>query len=191
MKTSVIEVRNMLSVLSVSGVEERIGAVPGVESVTANFAAGTATVRYDETRLHVSDIKSDVRQSGYEREAASAAPTALTPGAPEADKSMTTAPPAISEAPAAIPQGATPVPPAVAAASGTAAKAGAEAQPKPEPPPGARPRTCTVERRNCAAISTKASVRVEGVCVSSSAITAIDQPSRCGRSPTVMVTSTG
>ena len=66
MKTSVIEVRDMLSVLSVVGVEKRIGEVPGVESVTVNFAAGSATVRYDETRLEVADIKSDVRQRGYE-----------------------------------------------------------------------------------------------------------------------------
>ena len=65
MKTSVIEVRDMLSVLSVLGVEERIGEVPGVESVTVNFAAGNATVRYDETRLDVADIKSAVRQRGY------------------------------------------------------------------------------------------------------------------------------
>ena len=64
MKTSVIEVRDMLSVLSVAGVEERIGTVPGVESATVNFAAGTATVRYDETRLNIADIRSDVRQSG-------------------------------------------------------------------------------------------------------------------------------
>ena len=75
MKTSVIEVRDMLSVLSVLGLEKRIGAVPGVESVTVNFAAGSATVRYDETRLNVADIKSDVRQSGYE----SAAPAAASP----------------------------------------------------------------------------------------------------------------
>jgi len=66
MKTSVIEVRDMLSVLSVSGVEERIGKVPGVESVTLNYAAGSATVRYDETRLEIADIKSAVRQSGFE-----------------------------------------------------------------------------------------------------------------------------
>ena len=51
MKTSVMEVRDMLSVLSVPGVEKRIGEVPGVESVTVNYAAGNATVRYDETRL--------------------------------------------------------------------------------------------------------------------------------------------
>ena len=76
MKTSVIEVRDMLSVLSVLGVEKRIGEVPGVESVTVNYAAGSATVRYDETRLDVADIKSAVRQSGYE----SAAPAAASAG---------------------------------------------------------------------------------------------------------------
>ncbi|MGK2913564.1 MAG: heavy-metal-associated domain-containing protein [Porticoccaceae bacterium] len=90
MKTSVIEVRDLLSVLTVDEVEKRIGEVPGVESVTVNFAAGSATVRYDETRLDVADIKSAVRQRGYE----SAAPAAAsadddheghaTPGAPAA-----------------------------------------------------------------------------------------------------------
>lgn len=66
MKTSVIEVHDMLSVLSADGVEQRIGEVPGVESVTVNYAAGSATVRYDETRLEVADIKSAVRQNAYE-----------------------------------------------------------------------------------------------------------------------------
>ena len=70
MKTSVIEVRDMLSVLSVAGVEKRIGKVGGVESVTVNYAAGNATVRYDETRLDIADIKSDVRQSGYDEDGA-------------------------------------------------------------------------------------------------------------------------
>jgi Cu2+-exporting ATPase len=72
MKTSVIEVRDMLSVWSVDEVEKRIGGVPGVESVTVNYAAGSVTARYDETRLDVADIKSAVRQNGYE----SAAPAA-------------------------------------------------------------------------------------------------------------------
>jgi len=45
MKTSVMEVRDMLSVLSVDEVERRIGEVPGVESVTVNYAAESATVR--------------------------------------------------------------------------------------------------------------------------------------------------
>ncbi|MDP9051791.1 MAG: heavy metal translocating P-type ATPase [Acidobacteriota bacterium] len=66
MKTSVIEVHDMLSVWSVEEVEERIGKVPGVESSTVNFAGGSATVRYDETRLQVADIKSAVRLGAYE-----------------------------------------------------------------------------------------------------------------------------
>ena len=66
MKTSVINVHDMLSVWSVEEVEKHIGEVPGVESVTLNFAAENATVRYDETRLAVGDIKSAVRQRSYE-----------------------------------------------------------------------------------------------------------------------------
>ena len=74
MKTSIINVHDMLSVLSVEEVEKRIGEVPGVESVTVNFAAENATVRYDETRLEATDIKSAVRQKSYESDA---------PGQPE------------------------------------------------------------------------------------------------------------
>ena len=90
MKTSVMEVRDMLSVLSVPGVEKRIGEVPGVESVTVNYAAGNATVRYDETRLDIAGIKSGVRQSGYDAAATAAASAGdgheghAAPGAPPA-----------------------------------------------------------------------------------------------------------
>ena len=96
MKTSVIEVHDMLSVLSVDEVEKRIGEVPGVESVTVNYAAGSATVRYDETRLEVADIKSAVRQSGYE----SAAPAAASAGDGHEGHTAPGAPPA-TPAPAA------------------------------------------------------------------------------------------
>ena len=88
MKTSVIEVRDMLSVLGALGLEKRIGAVPGVESVTVNYAAGSATVRYDETRLGVADIKSSMRQGRYDAAAPVAALTGevheghMAPGAP-------------------------------------------------------------------------------------------------------------
>ena len=75
MKTSAIEVHDMLSVFSVDEVEKRIGEVPGVQSVTVNFAAGNATVRYDETQLEATDIKSAVRQRRFE----SAAPAAPEP----------------------------------------------------------------------------------------------------------------
>jgi len=73
MKTSVIEVHDMLSVLAVEEVEKRIGKVEGVKSATVNFSAGNATVRYDETRLEIANIKSAVRQIGYESNAPAAA----------------------------------------------------------------------------------------------------------------------
>ena len=66
MKTSVFEVHDMLSVLAVDEVEKRICGVPGVESATVNYAAGNATVRYDETLLEVADIKVIVHQRGYQ-----------------------------------------------------------------------------------------------------------------------------
>ena len=65
MKTSVMEVNDMLSVLSVADVENRIEAVPGVESATVNFAARNVTVRFDETRLELADIRASVRQAGF------------------------------------------------------------------------------------------------------------------------------
>ena len=113
MKTSTIKVRDMLSVLSVLGVEKRIGEVPGVESVTVNYAAGSATVRYDETRLNIADIKSHVRQSGYE----STAPTATSASDGQQCKAALIAQPstpaaaeakAPAAAPAAMPAPATP-----------------------------------------------------------------------------------
>ena len=91
MKTSVIEVHDMLSVWSVDEVEERIGEVPGVESVTVNHAAGNATVRYDETRLEVADIKAAVRQSGY-KSAGESQPKHVSEPKPEHKDTGTPAP---------------------------------------------------------------------------------------------------
>ena len=61
MKTSVMEVHDMLSVLSVLGVEERIGKVPGVESVTVNYAAQSATAPISEVRRIVMNISLNCR----------------------------------------------------------------------------------------------------------------------------------
>jgi Cu2+-exporting ATPase len=119
MKTSVMEVKDMLSVFSVDEVEKRIGEVPGVESVTVNFAAGKATVRFDETRLAIADIKSAVRQRGLEAAApadvppsdaheghpaagvAGATPSATATAAPGKAASAATANTAQAEPPAA------------------------------------------------------------------------------------------
>ena len=123
MKTSVIEVRDMLSVLSVLGVEERIGKVPGVESVTVNFAAGSATVRYDETRLEIADIRSGVRQSGFE-------PTASDDDAASDGHEAHVATGALSASPA---------PAALKGSSAASATAGTAPQDKTEPSPTPKP----------------------------------------------------
>ena len=113
MKTSVIEVRDMLSVLSVDGVESRFGEVPGVESVTVDFAGGTATVRYDETRLEISDIKSAVRQLSYTAAApVHAVPDAHTVPAAAASKPAMPAPAAASSSPVQPAKTAPVIPPA-------------------------------------------------------------------------------
>ena len=126
MKTSVIEVHDMLSVLSVLGVEKRIGEVPGVESVTVNYAAGSATVRYDETRLDVADIRSNVRQSAYES-AASESP----PEGPGHEGHTAPAKPPETQAPVS------PKTPSVAPATASVASAGDAQQDKAAP--GASP----------------------------------------------------
>ena len=124
MKTSVMEVQDMLSVLSVQGVEERIGKVPGVESVTVNYAAGSATVRYDETRLDLHDIRSDVRQSGFKTDAVSA---------PSAEGHEGHVPPGAAPAATTAPK-----PPAVASsAAGAARQDKASPSTTPNPAPGA------------------------------------------------------
>ena len=132
MKTSVIEVHAMLSVLSVDEVERRIGEVPGVESVTVNYAAGNATVRYDETRLEVADIKSAVRQRGYE----SATPAAASAGAGHEGHSAPGAPPATPAPAAPKPAAAAPAPAAPKSAPDAAAAASA---PVPARAPDAAP----------------------------------------------------
>ena len=144
MKTSVIEVRDMLSVLSVLGVEERIGEVPGVESVTVNFAAGNATVRYDETRLDVADIKSAVRQRGYASDdepspthAGQHQPaTAAAEAPPAAPADAATAPDEVAAKPASLV--ATPATASAAASQAAASDAVAE-----KPPAAAAAATAT------------------------------------------------
>ncbi|MEO7034020.1 MAG: heavy metal translocating P-type ATPase [Polyangiaceae bacterium] len=125
MKTSVIEVHDMLSVLSIEELEKRIRDVPGVESATVNFAAGSATVRYDETRLEIPDIKSAVRQRGYE-----STPDGATPDSHEghAAPHAPPHPPPTPKIAAAAPEGG---PSAAGAAAPSLAAASA---PKPSPP---------------------------------------------------------
>jgi Cu2+-exporting ATPase len=128
MKTSVIEVHDMLAVLSVDGVEKRIGEVTGVESVTVNYAGKNATVRYDETRLNIADIKSAVRQHGYE----SATPAGSAGDGHEGHAALAAQPASLAPAVARTP----PVASAVAAAPAAPAVDGHEGHTAPgvQPP---------------------------------------------------------
>ena len=76
MKTSVIEVGDLLTASSLDDVGKRIGEVPGVESVTVDHAAGSVTVRYDEKRVELAEIKTLVQRSGR----VAAAPPAASTG---------------------------------------------------------------------------------------------------------------
>ena len=114
MKTSVIEMRDMLAVLTVEEVEKHISEVPGVESATVNYAAKNATVRYDETLLEVADIKVLVhqhsKQSADDQRHQKAAPhvphspplavtpSPAAPGDAQQDKANLDAPPSTSVA---------------------------------------------------------------------------------------------
>ena len=134
MKTSVIEVRDMLSVLSVDEVETRIREVPGVESGTVNFAAGNVTVRYDETRLEIGDIRSAVRQRSYNSATPGSISAAETlEGRHSSDAAPATPPVTAPKAPPDLP-----VVAHDAFAGATPQEAGASAKsPKPSPVPPA------------------------------------------------------
>lgn len=75
MKTTAIDVGDLLTALGPDEVGRRIGEVPGVESVSVDHAAQNATVEYDESRIKVADIKSLVRRPGPGVDASSAAST--------------------------------------------------------------------------------------------------------------------
>lgn len=120
MKTSIIEVHDMLAVLTVEEVEERMREVPGVESATANFAAGNVAVRYDETRLDVADIKATVHQRGHQPagEFVPGQEGEHKPGQAPAVQAAPEAPPASASTPAATVPMAASVAPAAPTAGG-------------------------------------------------------------------------
>ena len=130
-----MEVHDMLSVWSVDEVEERIGEVPGVESVTVNYAAGNATVRYDETRLEVADIKAAVRQSGY-KSAGESEPKPVSEPKPGHKDTPAPAPKA-GPASASTPETAGPKASTAAPAASPPATQPAVAKPSPAAPPAA------------------------------------------------------
>ena len=122
---------------------------PGVESVTVNYAAGSATVRFDETRLSLADIRSDVRQIGSKDDAAeggtkgSEAPEGLDQADADSEAAAPKTPPATASADAkpagSAPPGGTPPDKTAAEPSPTAAKSSPKAPPEADAAPPARP----------------------------------------------------
>lgn len=139
MKTSVIEVHDLLAVLTVDDVEKRFGEVPGIESATVNYAAGNATVRYDETLLEVADIKILVHQRGQHEagEPKSGDDSKDKPAHKHDEGSMPDAAPASASSPEPAAPKAAPVAPASTPAPAAPAAEGQEAKPAPAAPPAA------------------------------------------------------
>ena len=65
MKRATLEVGGMLSALSSCGVEKELRKLRGVARATVNYAAGTATVDYDEEKGSLAEITATVRYCGY------------------------------------------------------------------------------------------------------------------------------
>ncbi|QQX89838.1 heavy-metal-associated domain-containing protein (plasmid) [Cupriavidus necator] len=65
MKTSIIEVGGLLSVLSTRAVEKRLARLPGVVRAEVNWVAGSTTVKYDEAVTSLRDIKSKLEKCGH------------------------------------------------------------------------------------------------------------------------------
>ncbi|MDE2615604.1 MAG: heavy metal translocating P-type ATPase, partial [Burkholderiales bacterium] len=65
MKTSTVEVGELVSSLSAAGVQRQIETLPGVHHVDVNYVAGSATVHFDETKTSLEDIRQRIIECGY------------------------------------------------------------------------------------------------------------------------------
>lgn len=65
MKTAVVEVGGLLSVLSAEGVQKQLQKLPGMHHAEVNYVAQSATVHYDETRTSLDDIRKRIVECGY------------------------------------------------------------------------------------------------------------------------------
>jgi len=65
MKTSTIEVGELVSTLSAAGVGRQLSTLPGVHHADVNYVAGSATVHYDESQVTLDAIQQRVIDCGY------------------------------------------------------------------------------------------------------------------------------
>ncbi|MEZ5318106.1 MAG: heavy metal translocating P-type ATPase [Vicinamibacterales bacterium] len=90
-----VDVGGLLSPLSIRGIEKRLANLPGVERAEVNFASGSATVAFDESRTSLDAIKDAVRACGYHCTGEQLPRHVCEPGDPPAD---VVAPPASAHA---------------------------------------------------------------------------------------------
>ncbi|MFA6178061.1 MAG: heavy metal translocating P-type ATPase [Candidatus Methylopumilus sp.] len=65
MKTSTIEVGELISTLSAMGVGRQLSTLPGIHHVDVNYVAGSATLYYDESKITLEAIRQRVIDCGY------------------------------------------------------------------------------------------------------------------------------
>jgi Cu2+-exporting ATPase len=65
MKTSIIDVRGLLSPLSARGIEKQLARLMGISQVDVNCASGSATVVYDEALVSLSSIQAKLQACGH------------------------------------------------------------------------------------------------------------------------------
>ncbi len=92
MKTSILEVGGLLSVLSARGVEKQLAKLPGVGKVEVNYIAGSATVTYDEAAVDLKTIKARIHGCGYHCAGEQLPKHVCEPGDPPDDAAVTTMP---------------------------------------------------------------------------------------------------
>ncbi len=65
MRTTTVEVGELVSTLSTRGAERQRAALPGVRHVDVSYVAGSATVHYDETQSSLESLRKRVIDCGY------------------------------------------------------------------------------------------------------------------------------
>ena len=65
MKTSTVEVGELVSTLSAEGVKRQLSTLPGMHHADVNYVAGSATVHYDEAQTSLQAIRQRVIDCGY------------------------------------------------------------------------------------------------------------------------------
>ena len=65
MKTAVVEVGGLLSVLSAEGVRKQLQKLSGLHHAEVNYVAQSATVHYDEQQITLDDIRKRIVECGY------------------------------------------------------------------------------------------------------------------------------